>query len=144
MNPSERFYIDGRWVEPRGGRVVGVENPATEAPFATVALGCAADADAAVAAARRAFDGFTAWPVADRIALVERVIAAYDRRAEDLAQAVSQEMGAALAFARSSQVPAGRVHRTEPSVRGSSRTGVSVGSVNTAPIGYLPRSSSRT
>lgn len=105
-----RFYIAGAWVEPLGGTVADVENPATGTPFASVALGSMADADRAVSAARAAFDGFTTWPVEARIELLERLIAAYDQRAEDLAEAVSLEMGAPRGFARDAQVPAGRVH----------------------------------
>ena len=105
-----RFYINGAWVAPRGGDRMAVENPATEEPFAEVALGSAADADAAVAAARAAFDGWTAVPVAERIAAVERILAAYTARAEDFARAMSAEMGAPITWSREAQVWAGRVH----------------------------------
>jgi len=105
-----KVYINGGWVEPRGRDRMSVEDPATGAVVADVALGSGADADLAVAAARAAFDGFSQWPVADRIALLDRVLATYNARAEDIAQAISLEMGAPLAFARAAQVWAGRVH----------------------------------
>ncbi|HMO09320.1 MAG TPA: aldehyde dehydrogenase family protein [Paracoccaceae bacterium] len=105
-----RFYINGRWVEPMGGDRMAVENPATEDSFAEVALGSAADADAAVAAARAAFDAWTVVPVAERIAVVERILEGYNARAEDFAQAMSAEMGAPITWARETQVWAGRVH----------------------------------
>ena len=105
-----KFYINGEWVAPLGGTVMGVENPATEEIVAQVALGSVADADRAIAAARAAFDGFTAWTAADRIALLEAILAEYNKRYEDFAVAMSTEMGAPMAWAREAQAWAGQVH----------------------------------
>ncbi|MDZ4093870.1 MAG: aldehyde dehydrogenase family protein [Paracoccaceae bacterium] len=105
-----KFYINGEWVEPLGHARLGVENPATEEIVAEVALGTEADADRAIMAARAAFDGYTVWPVADRIALVKRVLAEYNARYEDFAQAMLTEMGAPLDWARGAQAWAGQVH----------------------------------
>ncbi len=105
-----KFYIDGTWVDPVGGTRMGVENPATEEIVCEVALGSLADADRAVMAARAAFADFTVWPVVDRIALLRRVLAEYNARYEDFAQAMSTEMGAPLEWARGAQAWAGQVH----------------------------------
>ncbi|MDP4033313.1 MAG: aldehyde dehydrogenase family protein [Pseudorhodobacter sp.] len=105
-----KFYINGAWVEPLGAERMGVENPATEEIVAQVALGSEADADRAIAAARAAFAGYTIWSVAERIALLRRVLDEYNARFEDFAQAMSLEMGAPLAFAREAQAWAGQVH----------------------------------
>ena len=105
-----KFYINGGWVAPLGGTRMGVENPATEEIVAEVALGSAADADRAVMAARAAFDGFTVWPVADRIALLEAILAEYNRRYDDFAEAMRIEMGAPATWARDAQAWAGQVH----------------------------------
>ena len=105
-----KFYINGSWVDPVGGSTLGVENPATEEIIATVALASTADADRAVAAARAAFDGFTAWPVADRIALVRRILAGYNARYGDFARAMQLEMGAPTAWSHDAQAWAGQVH----------------------------------
>lgn len=105
-----KFYIDGAWVDPLGTERLGVENPATEEIIGEIALGTGADADRAILAARAAFDGFTAWPVADRIALVRRILEVYNRRYEDFAQAMSLEMGAPIEWARGAQAWAGQVH----------------------------------
>jgi aldehyde dehydrogenase (NAD+) len=99
------FYIDGRWTAPRDARDCPVIDPATEEPCAVISLGGRADVDAAVAAARRAQPGWAATPPAARRALVERILAQYERRAEEMAQAVSLEMGAPIDFARGSQAP---------------------------------------
>ncbi|NUB42875.1 aldehyde dehydrogenase family protein [Fertoebacter nigrum] len=106
-----QFYINGAWVDPLPGATsMGVENPATEEIIAKLALGTEADADAAIMAARAAFDAYTVWPVADRIALVQRILDIYNERYEEFAQAMSLEMGAPLAWARSAQAWAGQVH----------------------------------
>ena len=105
-----KFYINGAWVAPLGDARLDVENPATEEIVAQVALGSVADADRAVDAARAAFDSFSQTPVAERIALLERILAEYDARAEDFAQAMRLEMGAPITWAREAQVWAGQVH----------------------------------
>ena len=106
----QRFYINGEWVAPLSSLRMGVENPATEEIIAEVALGSVGDADRAVAAARAAFDGFTLWPVAERIALLRRVLDEYNRRQEDFATAMRLEMGAPEAWSREAQAWAGQVH----------------------------------
>ncbi len=105
-----KFYINGEWVAPLGGGTMGVENPATEEIVGQVALGSVADADRAIAAARAAFDAFTVWSADDRIALLERILAEYNARYDDFAQAMSTEMGAPMAWAKDAQAWAGQVH----------------------------------
>jgi len=110
MIEKRQFYIDGAWVDAREGRDLQVIDPSTEEPCAVIALGGQADTDAAVSAARAAFPGWMATPPAARIAHVEKILEVYETRAEDLAQAISMEMGAPIDMARSSQVPAGSWH----------------------------------
>jgi aldehyde dehydrogenase (NAD+) len=110
MTHTTQFYINGAWVEPKSKARIGVENPATEEIVAEVALGNVEDVDAAIAAARAAFDAYTVWPVEKRIALVKRVLEVYNSRYEDIAQAVSTEMGAPITWAREAQAWAGQVH----------------------------------
>ncbi len=110
MNHRTLFYIDGRWVEPTIPATLEVIDPSTERAFATISVGSKADVDNAVAAARAAFNEYSRASREQRLALLRRVLDSYNSRAEDLAQAVSQEMGAPLAFAREAQVWAGRVH----------------------------------
>src|SRR5690606_39186783 len=94
MRKDLKFYIDGHWVEPAGGRVIEVINPATEAAAGVVALGTAEDVDKAVKAARRAFGTYSRVSVQDRLALFDRIIEAYQKRMPDLARAMTEEMGA--------------------------------------------------
>ena len=105
-----KFYINGAWVEPLSSLRIGVENPATEEIVAQVAMGNNDDADRAIMAARAAFDGWTVVPVADRIALLKRILEIYNERAEDFAVAMSTEMGAPMDWARNAQFWAGQVH----------------------------------
>lgn len=94
MRDLTKFYIDGEWTLAHGKGRLDVVNPATEAPFATIALGDEADVDRAVKAARRAFDGFAATSIAERKALLQRVIEEYLKRNADMAAAITEEMGA--------------------------------------------------
>ncbi|GGG82418.1 aldehyde dehydrogenase [Salipiger pallidus] len=110
MIEKRQFYIDGAWVDAATARDHEVINPATEEPCAVISLGDQADTDAAVAAASRALPGWMATPAAERIALVEKLLAVYKRRAEEMAQAMTLEMGAPIALSRSSQVGAGLFH----------------------------------
>lgn len=110
MSNALKFYIDGAWVDPVAPRTIDVIDPATEKPFTTISAGAAADVDRAVAAAKAAFPAFSQTSKAERLALLTRILELYNERAEDIAKAVSDEMGAPMSFAREAQVWAGRVH----------------------------------
>ncbi len=105
-----KFYIDGSWVEPAAPRTIDVINPATETPMGKVALGTAADVDKAVAAARRAFEGFSQSSREERLALLEEIAAVYKRRFTEMGQTISEEMGAPISFATRFQAGAGMGH----------------------------------
>uniref|UniRef100_UPI0035CAB27D aldehyde dehydrogenase family protein n=1 Tax=uncultured Sphingomonas sp. TaxID=158754 RepID=UPI0035CAB27D len=110
MKSYLKHYIDGAWVESAGGTRHAVIDPATEQPCTEITLGTPADVDAAVAAARTAFETYSQTSVAERAALLERIIEEYKKRMPDLAFAVSSEMGAPIGFATAAQVPAGLGH----------------------------------
>ena len=110
MSDLTEFYIDGQWVDPVEPTFIDVINPATEEPSGTVAIGSAADVDAAVAAARRAFATWGSTTVEERLEVLNRVIAEYQNRMGDLAAAVTEEMGAPAGLANAVQVPIGLGH----------------------------------
>ena len=110
MIEKREFYINGQWVAPSQANDCQVIDPSTEEACAVISLGAQADTDAAVAAAKAALPGWMATPVAERIALVEKLVDIYKTRGEDLAQAMSSEMGAPIDMSRTQQVGAGIWH----------------------------------
>ncbi|MDG1472189.1 MAG: aldehyde dehydrogenase family protein [Ascidiaceihabitans sp.] len=104
------FYINGQWVKSQGGADHHVIDPSTEEPCAVISMGTEADANAAIAAAKAAFPAWMATPVEERIAYVSKLIEIYETRADDMATAMSTEMGAPISMSRSSQVGAGSYH----------------------------------
>jgi len=113
MVDSKLFYINGKWAPPAIPKLLDIENPATEQVIAQISLGSQADVDSAVAAARAAFASFSETTREQRVALLERIVAEYNRRAPDLARAVTAEMGAPTWLARDAQVPLGATHFTQ-------------------------------
>jgi len=110
MDHHQLFYINGAWVNPSVQKSFDVINPATEEPYTRISLGSSADVDKAVFAARAAFPDFAKTNKATRLALLKRILAVYNDRADEIAQALSDEMGAPLAWARDAQTWAGQVH----------------------------------
>ncbi len=110
MIEKRDFYINGQWVAPAAPRDCAVIDPSTEEPCAVISLGDVADTEAAVAAAKAALPGWAATPPAERLALVEKIYEIYQARSEEMAQAMSLEMGAPIDLARESQVGAGSWH----------------------------------
>ncbi|NDJ91126.1 aldehyde dehydrogenase family protein [Mycolicibacter kumamotonensis] len=110
MREYVKFYIDGQWVDPAEPKTLDVENPATEQVCGKIALGSSADVDRAVAAARRAFAGWSQSSRAERLDLLQSILAEYQRRSADLADAVHEEMGAPPALAAGAQVQLGIGH----------------------------------
>ena len=110
MEHAGQFYIDGSWVDPSSNETIAVINPATEAVITQVGAGQSDDVDAAVAAAKAAFETFSQTTRDERLALLDRIIEVYSSRIEDLAATVSDEMGAPLWLAKAAQAPAGLGH----------------------------------
>jgi aldehyde dehydrogenase (NAD+) len=110
MYDNRQFYIDGTWVDPVESKEFQVINPATETVAGVISMGSAKDVDRAVAAARRAFDRYSRTTPADRIALLERVLKAYKAHFDEIAQAISTEMGAPITLAKGAQTRIGVGH----------------------------------
>jgi aldehyde dehydrogenase (NAD+) len=110
MLEKREFYINGQWVAPASGESCDVIDPSTEEPCAVISLGGQADTDAAVAAAQAAFESWAMTPLDTRIALIKRLGEIYDARAEEMAQAMSMEMGAPISLSRVQQVGSGPWH----------------------------------
>ena len=110
MKDLRKFYINGQWVDPLVSNDLAVENPATEESIATISLGAAADVNAAIAAAKVAFPSYSQISVDERIALMENLLKIYMDRYEEMAVAISMEMGAPISFASAAQADTGRGH----------------------------------
>ncbi len=110
MKEHLQFYIDGQWTPPAAPRTLDVINPSTEEVVSRISLGSGADVDRAVTAARRAFESFSHTPREERAALLEKVLEVYKRRADEVAQAISLEMGAPLWLSKAAQAAMGVAH----------------------------------
>jgi aldehyde dehydrogenase (NAD+) len=104
------FYINGEWVKPATPNKLEVLNPATEEVIGHISLGSKADVDKAVAAAKKAFESFSRTTKEERVALLERVLAAYSAHLDELAETISMEMGAPMWLATAAQAPSGMAH----------------------------------
>src|SRR6202012_5988287 len=109
---NRQFYIDGAWVDPVEPKELKVINPATEEAAGVISMGSAKDVDRAVTAARRAFDAYSRTSPAERLALMERILAAYKAHYAAIAQAISIEMGAPVALSKNAQTGIGAGHIT--------------------------------
>ena len=110
MLEHRNFYINGQWVSPATANDFPVIDPSTEEQCAVISLGGQADTDAAVAAARAAFEGWSQTPREERVALIEKLLEVYTARAGEMAQAISLEMGAPVELSNAQQVGAGTWH----------------------------------
>lgn len=105
MIEKREFYINGAWIAPAAARDCGVVDPSTEEVCAVISLGDQADTDAAVAAAKAAFPAWSSTLPAERAKYVKAILSQYEARSEEMAKAISLEMGAPIDMARDSQAP---------------------------------------
>jgi aldehyde dehydrogenase (NAD+) len=110
MREYLKFYIDGQWVDPVRPNTLDVDNPTTEQVSGRISIGSAADVDVAVRAARRAFDSWSQTSREERLDVLQAILAEYQKRAADLAEAVTEEMGAPASLAAGPQVNLGLGH----------------------------------
>jgi aldehyde dehydrogenase (NAD+) len=108
MRTYTKLFIDGQWVQPSSPSVIEVISPHSEEVVGRVPEGREADIDRAVVAARRAFDGGP-WPrmrPAERADVMDRLLAALQQRAGDMAVTITEEMGCPISFSHVGQVGA--------------------------------------
>ncbi|MFI6366337.1 aldehyde dehydrogenase [Nocardia sp. NPDC050630] len=99
----DTFFIGGGWVRPSTGRVITPINASTEQPLGRVPEGAEPDIDAAVAAARAAFDtpdGWSGWAPARRAEVMDRLADAIDKRATEFIARVGAQNGMPAAVAQ--------------------------------------------
>ena len=105
-----KFYINGKWVTPYGSERIDIYNPATEEKVGQVVSGTEEDVNAAVTAANDAFAVATNLSLTERKTILQEILDGMMERRSDLAQAISEEMGAPLKMAGSAQFGAGTIH----------------------------------
>ena len=110
MQEHLKFYIDGEWVDPATPATLDVINPTTEAPFATISMGSATDVEKAVAAAKTAFESFSKTSVQERMELLGAILGEYTKRYDEIAAAISTEMGAPIWLSKAAQAATGQAH----------------------------------
>jgi aldehyde dehydrogenase (NAD+) len=110
MREYLKFYIDGQWVDPVRPNTLDVDNPRTEQASGKISIGSSADVDVAVQAARRAFASWSQTSREERLDVLQAMLVEYQKRAGDLADAVSEEMGAPPSLASGPQVNLGLGH----------------------------------
>jgi len=113
VKDCRQFYIDGKWVSPSVTHDFEVINPANEVSIATISLGTAADVDKAVAAAKKAFESYSETTREQRLAILRKIIEIYQSKTDEMAETISQEMGAPISLSRAAQAPAGLGHFLE-------------------------------
>ena len=110
MQDARNFYIDGQWVKPQSGTDFPVIDPSNEEAFATISLGGEADTNAAVAAAKTAFPKWRKSTKAERLDLLESILSVYNKRADEMGEVISREMGAPVSMAKTQQSGTGSYH----------------------------------
>ena len=110
MDNLEKFYINGKWVTPKSSDKMSVLNPATEDKVGEIVLGNSEDVDHAVSAAKAAFSKFSITPKSYRLGLLKKIREISERRLDDLANAMTMEMGAPKTMAKDVQADAATGH----------------------------------
>ena len=110
MGNLKKFYINGDWVTPNSKTEFPVSNPANNSQVGTIILGNKADVDNAVAAAKEAFKTYAKTTKEDRLKLLSNLLKITKERFEELAQAITTEMGAPITMSREAQADAGIGH----------------------------------
>ncbi|MZR64179.1 aldehyde dehydrogenase family protein [Alcanivorax sp. DP30] len=111
MDTLQHFYINGQWTKPSAGCAQhSIINPATEETVGTLPMAEASDIDAAIAAADAAFPAWSETPLETRLGYLEKVLGLYQEKLPEMAQAISQEMGAPIGLATNLQAPVGMMH----------------------------------
>ena len=110
MLDRRNFYINGKWVKPFKKNDFPVINPSNEETFATISLGSKEDTDAAIKAAKNSFNSWKETSKAERIKLLEKLLENYKKRFDEMAEAMSLEMGSPIDYAISTHAASGQSH----------------------------------
>ena len=110
MIEKKNFYINGEWVSPSKANDFEVINPSNEEAFATISLGSKEDTDSAVNAAKNSFETWKETSIEERLSLLEKLLTIYKKRFDEMANAISMEMGAPMDWSTNVQTATGQSH----------------------------------
>lgn len=110
MNNELKFYINGSWVEPNSVEQIEVLNPATEEVLGNITAGSKEDVDIAVKAATNAFQTYSIFSKDEKITIFESIIKEYEARLPEMAEIISDEMGAPMWLSNVAQAASGLGH----------------------------------
>ena len=110
MKNELKFYINGSWIEPNSVEQIKVLNPATEDVLGNIAAGTKEDVDIAVEAATNAFQTYSNFSKDQKIAIFESIIKEYEARLPEMAEVISDEMGAPMWLSNVAQAASGLGH----------------------------------
>ena len=110
MLDKRKFYINGKWVSPSKPNDLEVINPSNEDPYAVISLGSKEDIDKAVKTAKTAFESWKKTSKEERLKLLEKLLEVYKKRFNEMAKAISDEMGAPMDWATEVQTGSGQAH----------------------------------
>ena len=105
-----KFFINGEWIEPEGRETLEVVNPANEKAFATISMGNRDDVDRAAKAAKSAFVSWSNSSIETRKEVISKIIGGLKSRGDEMASAISSEMGAPMGLAKTAQLGSGLGH----------------------------------
>ena len=110
MLDKRKFYINGKWISPSKSNDLEVINPSNEDAYAVISLGSKEDIDKAVEAAKTAFESWKKTSKEERLKLLEKLLEVYKKRFNEMAKAISDEMGAPMDWATEVQTGSGQAH----------------------------------
>lgn len=110
MRDYTQFYLSGQWQTAKNRTTLDVINPATESVVGRISLGQSEDVDQAVAAAKKAFKSYSQTTREQRIALLESICEVYKKHSDEIARAITEEMGAPHWLAGDNQAKSGYLH----------------------------------
>ena len=110
MLDKKNFYINGKWVEPVNKNECEVINPSTEEVCAIISLGSSDDTNAAVKAAKSAFETWKETSKEERLNLLEKLLKIYNSRWDDMTDAITTELGCPKDWCSANQTSSGAGH----------------------------------
>src|SRR5204862_4853271 len=99
MLTKDKLYIGGQWVAPSTREMIDVHNAGNGEVMGRVPAAGEKEVDAAVRAARAAFEAWASTPAATRADYLQKISDGLKARSDELARTIAQEVGMPLKMA---------------------------------------------